>query len=275
MSKQASQSNYQIENPKNLSLPTAAEAILKRMFASHQRVVIKAEFGGGFSGSRVFLVQPRKEGSGPEELAVVVKLAPVGLIEQEWQAYQRHIRGKLSGVAEIRGEPVFDDNWGGLCYPLVGSGLFEIESLVSFFRHASLKDIWHVLEKRLFKRMGPIWKFNTPYPAFRFQASYDALLPINLRIQPTPRPPNAQCHLLQPDLIDQPIKAGDYVCLTGFVITEIDRKKKEITLNLPTPGTGNTTGHGKSATTRPFAPSPPRPLAARFLSFALATSERD
>jgi hypothetical protein len=68
------------------------------------------------------------------------KLAPVSLIEQEYRAYRQHIHDRLSGVAEVRGEPVLvaGSAWGGLRYRLVGSGIFESESLNSFCRRAAL-----------------------------------------------------------------------------------------------------------------------------------------
>lgn len=222
-----------IENPKKLVLPAAVAAILKRAFPTHQRVVIKAELGSGFSGSRVFLVHPIQDAP---ELPAVVKIAPVSLVEREYQAYQKHIRNKLSGAAEIRSEPILipGNDWAGLCYHLVGSGIFEIESLNSFCRHASIQDIWHILEKRLFKRIAPLWQFSYTSPQFDLRASYDRLLPVNLLLGPTALPSGALYHLLRPDaLTDRSFKQGDYVRLEGFVVTEVDRDNRAVTLDLP------------------------------------------
>ncbi|MEE8390039.1 MAG: hypothetical protein V3S14_04485 [Anaerolineae bacterium] len=223
----------QIENPKKLLLPTEVEAVLKRTFATHQRVIIKAELGSGFSGSRVFLVHPIRDAP---ELPAVVKIAPANLVEREYQAYQKHIRNKLSGAAEIRSEPISlpDSDWAGLCYRLVGSGIFEIESLNSFCRHASVQDIWHILEKRLFKRIAPLWQFSHTSPQFSLQASYDRLLPVNLLLGPTVLPPGALHHRLSPDALpDRSFKQGDYVRMERFVVTEIDPDQRTVTLNLP------------------------------------------
>ncbi|MCP4538378.1 MAG: protein kinase [Chloroflexi bacterium] len=222
-----------VENPKRLPLPAEVEAILKRTFATHQRVVIKAELGSGFSGSRVFLVHPIQDAP---ELPAVVKIAPAALIEREYQAYQKHIHNKLSGAAEIRNEPISlpGSDWAGLCYRLVGSGIFEIESLNSFCRHASVKDIWHVLEKRLFKRIAPLWQFSHTSPQFNLQASYDRLLPVNLLLGPTALPTSVLHQPLSPDTVDErSFKQGDYVRLEGFVVTEVDPDNRTVTLNLP------------------------------------------
>jgi formylglycine-generating enzyme required for sulfatase activity len=204
------------------------------MFATHQRVVIKAELGSGFSGSRVFVVQPIRDAP---ELPAVIKMAPVALMKKEYRAYREYIRDKLSGAAEIRGEPVLcpGSDWCGLRYHLVGDGIFEIEGLYSFCRRASIEDIQSVLE-RLFSRMETLWLHTRTSPLFNLRASYDRLLPVNLLIEPTLPPSDAPLHLLRPgDLSGQPLQRGDYVRLEGFEITEVDRVNQAVTLNLPTP----------------------------------------
>jgi hypothetical protein len=108
----------QIENPKNLDLPLGATDILQKMFADYGRVVIKEELGGGLSGGRVFLVRPIRVAAEEDrpDLPVVVKLASVSLIQKEWQAYHNHIRHRLLGIAEVRGEPILppDSAWGSV-----------------------------------------------------------------------------------------------------------------------------------------------------------------
>ena len=228
----------QIENPRKLSLSATAEAVLSHLFSTHQRVVIMAELGSGFSGSWVFLVHPIRD---TPELPAVVKIAPAGLIEREYQAYQEYIRNKLSGAAEIRSDPVLlpGSYWAGLCYHLVGSGIFQIESLYSFCRHASIKDIWYVLDKRLFKRIAPLWQFSHTSPQFDLRASYDHLLPVNLILKPGTPPRNGPRHVLAPrTLTNLPLQVGDHVRLEGFVVTEIDESSQAVTLNLPSVSNG-------------------------------------
>jgi hypothetical protein len=228
----------QIENPKKIPLSTTAEAALRHLFSTHQRVIIKAELGSGFSGSWVFLVHPIRD---TPELPAVVKIASTGLIEQEYQAYQEHIRNKLSGAAEIRSEPVLlpGNRWACLCYHLVGSGIFQIESLNSFCRHASIKDIWYILEKRLFKRIAPLWQFSHTIPQFDLRASYDHLLPVNLILKPDTSLAGSPRHVLTPGaLTDRQLQAGDHVRLESFVVTEVNEASRSVTLNLRTPSDG-------------------------------------
>ncbi len=227
------QRNPTIENPKQLSLPAEAETILKTMFDNCQRLVINAEFGTGLSGSRIFMVRPIVD-TRTAQLRTVVKLAPVSLIEKEWQAYQDCIRYRLPDAAPIQGDPVLrpGGGWAGLRYALMGGGgTFEIESMHSYLRRASLKDIRFVL-KRLFKRLEQILQQASPRFEFHLQAGYDRILPVNLLIKPSPGLDNPT--LLSPAVpLDRPLKQGDPVHVAGFVITKVDPQHRSVTLNRP------------------------------------------
>jgi hypothetical protein len=231
-----------VENPKNLSLPPGAVDILKAMFADYGRVVIKEEFGGGLSSGRVFLVRPIRVEAEEDrpDLPVVVKLASVSLIQREWQAYQSHIRHRLLGIAEIRGEPVLPRGsaWGGLCYPLLGGGTFDVVSLHNYCRQASLEDVRFVLG-RLLKIIEQMIRLSHPSPEFQLRLSYDAVLPVNLLVAPQPPPPGVTPHVIKPHALPvAPLEPGDYVRLEGLAITKVDLQRRTVTLNLPPPTNG-------------------------------------
>ena len=113
----------EVANPHDLRLPPAAVGLLRALFPSHARLVLEAEFAGGFSGSRVFTVTPYREPDAPE-LPIVVKLGPRDLIAQEQRAYLSHIRGRLSGVPEVWGEPAYspDGHGAGCATPWSAAG---------------------------------------------------------------------------------------------------------------------------------------------------------
>ncbi len=229
------QAGPHVENPKDLPLPPQAEDILEMMFAAHHRVVIGEEFGGGLSGSRVFMVRPIRD-DGTPELPAVVKIAPIGLIQKEWRAFQDCMHDQWPSVVEVRGEPVLPPgcDWGGLRYPLAGAGAFEVESLGRYCRHATVEDICYALEKRLFQLIRQTWRFSRRTPAFNLRASYDSLLPVNLVIKPGQPPPGAALHVLRPGAsTGQPPGRGDWVKVEGFVITEVEPLQQAVTLNLP------------------------------------------
>ncbi len=226
-----------IENPKNFNLPPGATDIFKEMFADYGRVVIKEEFAGGLSGGRVFLVRPIRVEAAEErpDLPVAVKLASVSLIQKEWQAYQSYIHNRLPGIAQIRGKPILPSgsDWGGLCYPLLGGGIFDVVSLHSYGRQASVEDIRFVLG-RLLKMIEQMVRLNWPSPEFKLGLSYDAVLPVNLLIAPRPPPAEALVHRIRPDSLPaSPLQPGDYVHLEGFAITKVDLQRRTVTLNLP------------------------------------------
>ena len=237
----------QILNPTNLPLSPEEENILRIMFASCQRVTIKKELIGGLSGGRVLVVRPIESEHRPE-LPAVVKIALTGLIRKEWKAYQEHVHLKLPGIAEITDEPVLPPAslWGGLRYTLMGEGgTFEVESLYSYYHHASIVDIRFALEERLFKVAGPNWwQFSETKADWPLRAIYDFLLPVNLLIEPATPSTDISLHSLKPNAFpDRPLLRGDYVRLEGFVITEVDAKDKAVTLNVPPRKDGTPTSY--------------------------------
>jgi serine/threonine protein kinase len=225
----------QIESAPGLTLPPGAAEILRAMYAGYGRLAVKAELWGGRSGSRVFLVRPIRD-DGMPELPAVVKMAPVYLIQQEWRAYHDYIHAQWASVAEIQGEPVLPigGTWGGLRYPLVGGGDFEVQSLSQYYCQASAADLRYVLEQRLFRRVGEKWRHNYAAAEFRLGHSYDPVLPVNLLIQSAQPEPGAVVHLVRAGApIDPSLRAGDHIQARGFFVTEVDEANQTVTLDRP------------------------------------------
>lgn len=224
-----------IENLTGQSLRYEFAQVIQQMFSDYERVVIRSEFTEGLSGSRVFLVRPvSKRGA---ERPTVVKIDEVDRIKREWQAYHDCVENKVGEAAGIRGEPVFPPGllWGGLQYPMAGAGTFEITSLQKYYQTASLGDIQHVLENRLFRSLETLWKDNRKVENEYFlQGRYDAILPSNLVIKQLAGPMVAAATFLQPDnLREQTVRPGDTVQLYGFRVFRINRETNQISLNTP------------------------------------------
>jgi hypothetical protein len=114
-----------IQKPAHIYLSAEAAAVLRAMFSAFNQIVIEAQFGHGLSGSQVFQVHPVADG--PKVfLPAVVKIGRVGLIQQEWQAYQAWVEGTLPDIAQIEAAPALASNrpWDGLRYTLAGVGVF-------------------------------------------------------------------------------------------------------------------------------------------------------
>ncbi len=238
----ATQAGPEIKKSDGLTLPPEVQSVLTQMFAGYLRLIVQAEFGTGLSGSRVFLVRPIRHDEKPE-LPAVVKIAAIDQIKKEWRAYNEYIRDRLPDITEVRGEQVLPRNstWGGLRYVFTGGGAFEVQSLLTYSREASAPELCSVLEEQLFKIMDQIWLHHRAQADFSMQASYDALLPVNLLIEPASPPPDVAWCLLKPhEPIDRQVAKNAFVKIEGFVITEVDASRASVTLNLPapTPGSG-------------------------------------
>lgn len=225
--------NFRIEYPDTFDpLSQEAEKLLQTMFANHGRLQIVQKLGGGFTQSRVFVVQPWHS-DGTPDLPLVLKIGPTWLIEQEERGYQRYIRDKLAGRIELV-EVVLTDTLGGLGYRLAGDGQFKHESLTQFCHRTDRAVITKLLTGRLFKRLSTLWQStpaaSTPYLA----AKYDLLLPVHLVIAPGAAPPEVLPQLITPaQLSSEHLIQGDWVRIEGFVVTEIEADDSQVTLDLP------------------------------------------
>lgn len=213
-----------------LELPADAEALLQTLFSEHRHVIVKREFTGNRSGSRVFLLHPIAPHGA--ELPVVVKCAAPALIEKEWRAYQ-DIHKMLHGVLRVQGEPRARGDWGALCYPLAGGGAFEVATLRDHYAQCTAEDLTNMLA-RLFKTLGNLHNQSQAIPDFSWRASYNRLLPLNLLIEAQTPPAHTPVTPLTADNAhSQPVPPGDWVRLEGFVVTKVDARKQTITLDLP------------------------------------------
>ncbi len=221
----------------NIRLTPEIETVLKSMFSTFSQVAVEAEFSRGFSGSRVFQIRLTEPG-GKTHLPAVVKIAPLGLIQREWAAYQSWVENTLPNIAQLQGRPILpaESLWGGLRYSLVGGGTFAVQSLHDYYQTAEIDELCAVLENRLFAIMGQNWWLdNRAQRSFQMQTDYDRLLPVNLLIKPLDSPPPDEARLIEPGktlpLID--IDAGQRVQISGYIITEVDPERGQVTLNLP------------------------------------------
>lgn len=230
-----------VRNPRQLKLPGHIDAILAEMFPDYEGVVIKDELTAfGYSGGRVYRIHLLK-GSDAPELPLVVKVAGPSLIAREVCAYHECVRNQWPDIAELYGSPVYLHKYGtaGLCYPLMGGGVFETQSLREYCLAASIEDVRFVLEARLFRIMEQRM-LRPAHNVFEYplSASYDRVLPVNLLVQLLPsqdeQPPGTAIVRIAPDALPQSsLECGTLVRLEGFVVTEVEPHHREVTLDVP------------------------------------------
>jgi WD40 repeat protein/serine/threonine protein kinase len=224
-----------IQKVANIRLVPEEEQILRAMYRDFNRIALEGEFRTGLSGSRVFRVRA-VEMEGKTHLPAVVKIAPLDLIQKEWQAYQTYVEHHLPRIARLASPPLLPaEGWlGSLRYELAGGGIFEVQSLSQYYSQANLDDLQWVLKERLFPIMGRSWWLdNRAESAFQMQADYDSLLPINLLVTVADPPAGTNPHLIEPVNLPSGLAAGEYVQLKGFVVMEIEAGQGQLTLNLP------------------------------------------
>jgi tetratricopeptide (TPR) repeat protein/serine/threonine protein kinase len=225
-----------IENPVNLALTPATEAVLRRIFARYSKVILKKEFSAGLSGGRVFEVRPIRPDGAPE-LPTVVKLAPISLIEQEWRAYQRHVYNRLPRISQLTSRPVVMQRLGlgGLRYAMGGDGAFEVMSLREYYSQpeTTVEKLQSVLGY-LFRIMDHVWAHHRLCERFHLRSSYDQVLPVNLLINPLVQPEPPLMYTVSPSAfaVDE-ISLGDAVQLRGFVVHKVNYTTQTVTLRSP------------------------------------------
>ncbi len=217
-------------------LSAEAKKVLGEMFKGENRLTIEKAFGRSFSGSQIFLIHRSK--AGRDLLPDVVKIAPVGLIQQEWRAYERWVKETLINIARIEEAPTLPAGikWGGLRYKLMGGSIYSLLNLSDYglSPETGPAELRRVLEQSLLKELHSQWWLNSRPQRIMPQADYDEMLPINLWLRLTEIVPD-DAPVIAPGRFPFPsVKIGDAVRLQGFVITEIDYQPPALTLNLPT-----------------------------------------
>lgn len=115
-----------------LALAPAEERLLQMLYWDRDRVEVLRQFGGGFSGSRVFLVQAVKGAT--KYLPEVVKVGPRDRIRHERANYRKWLESRLSKATRIRAYRG-DGELGAVVYESAGakSALAEVVTLGQYF----------------------------------------------------------------------------------------------------------------------------------------------
>lgn len=205
--------------------------ILRRIFNGYQEVIIRAKFDRGLSGSSVFLVRPIRLDS-TVELPCVIKIDTKSRAQQEWQGYNNHIKDRLPNSAGIRGEPIIYKEFGGLKYPMIGAGAFNIQSFSDFYKEASTQEICALLEHKLFKILSQIWKQTKVEYDFSLRTLYDSFLTPNLLIECQNETPYGQ--LTTPETIfRQSFSPEQPLQISGFHVVRVLPQSKTVYLDFP------------------------------------------
>lgn len=260
-----------------------AQGLLALLFAGYHALRVTRELAGGFSGSRILMVHPLRA-DGDAELPSVVKLDAPAKILQEYQAYQNHVRGRLSGVPEVWGAPVIspDGNLGALRYGLVGSGLFPVESLAIHLQRASADRVAEVLEGRLLVQLGYLWHQARPQESRFRSCGYARLLPVDLLLRadmpPTAVPVPALSAVWGDASAATSVQPGRWLNLRGLRCLERSADGRQFTLGPPQSDEDNPRGGPRWRLLGPLPEPEPSPEMGEILAtdcFAQVIGDRD
>src|SRR5688572_16359180 len=91
-----------LSKPPQSDLTPLQVMLLQNVHRDYAEIMLEKEFGGGFSGTRVFLVLPIKPG-GTRVARVATKIGPAEALRHERDNYQEHVADSLPfSVAQVR-----------------------------------------------------------------------------------------------------------------------------------------------------------------------------
>lgn len=159
--------------------------LLQRLYPDEQRVMIEREFGGGFGGTRVFLVRPIDR-RGRHLARQIVKIGAPSSLKREQQNYLDHVKKSHPFVAAEVAHFAEWQGLGGIIYNFVGDGrLGQTRTLEELFldEQVSADAINQTLTELLDKALGEQWYHQTePHICF-FDAEYGPHLVEHLRLR--------------------------------------------------------------------------------------------
>ena len=192
-----------IEQNPTIDLSPQEESLLQALFHSYARLTLKAEFRSGYSGARIFLILPVREG-GRADAFTIAKLGESTDIEQEFYNYETFVKHTLPPItARILDQPITlssvtgkrfllsagpltkrfvapADDLAALRYTFIG----EAGRMPTSLRQALLADPKPELLERLFLTFGPNWWMQRRPYTFQLAQEYDRMLPSHYMLEP-------------------------------------------------------------------------------------------
>lgn len=185
-------------------IPFLARPIFNTLFTGFRKLLLQRAFDRGWSGANVFEIRPFKEGRNASQLNTVIKFGPKEMIEEEWLAYNRWIKGRVPNVAQIIDHPIYDplDIWGALRYPLVGDGVFNTYSLGERFDALTIDQLAINIPEWVGPSLKQLWENNATENDYTLREGMAFWLPSNLDYEGSQLHETVQQYLPQLSLND-------------------------------------------------------------------------
>ena len=161
----------------NISLSALEIELLQNVHQDYKDILVEKEFGGGYSGTRVFLVLPIKS-NGDRVARLVSKTGPVSGLLREKENYVKHVDSDLPhNATQVKGWHQHNDQ-AALNYAFTGgSALGETISLEDYYLTQPSDTIKNTLRVLLENTLGEMWYGQSkPLNTF-FRAEYQRHFP--------------------------------------------------------------------------------------------------
>ena len=161
----------------DIRMSTPERALLQQVHRDYARIVVEKEFGGGYSGTRVFLVLPVKP-DGRSDARVVTKLGPVSELDREYTNYKERVERVLPFSAtqvrdytELAGQAALNYVFAG------GESLGQTVSLEEYYLAQPAEVVKRTLDNLLDRTLGPRWYQQSQPLNCLFRDEYGRHLP--------------------------------------------------------------------------------------------------
>lgn len=146
-----SKPEIKIEPGQKIKLSPLEETLIRRLFREFEQIRVNDELAGGYV-ARVLLVTPWRE---DRKAAQVVKLGPLGQMEDEKNRFEKYIQDALPLLAPQMTGFVQEQETGAIAYIyLRGNVLAETNVLQAYYLAKSEKDILRCLKSLLIDGLG-------------------------------------------------------------------------------------------------------------------------
>ncbi len=166
-----------LSNAKNIKLTTLEISLIQHVYNKYKQVIVEKEFGGGYGGTRVFLVLPITLDGGSDAY-VVTKVGSKSELKKEKQNYEKYVKNSLPfSTAQVWGY-YEQANQAALNYVFAGGGVLgRTLSFEEYYRQHTAAEIKTMLVNLLDKELGPQWYAQSHPLNCLFSDQYGRYLP--------------------------------------------------------------------------------------------------
>lgn len=217
-----------------LTLSAEEQLVLRRMFRTHEKIVVERELGGSYSGARLLVVRPYR--AHRADTRVVVKIDERPVILHEKRHYDSYVKDTLPPTtARLLDNPSLPDNCrlGGLKYSLVQpADSPDPIDLKAYASQLSGVELSSIIRRGIYDTYAMTWWSQHQRYRFGVWREYEHVLPAAIEIYPELKVASAQ-EILEPMGAwsrSPGLHQGDLVELRGFTVQKVRQEQGSVQL---------------------------------------------